>query len=531
MGEHGTREAEIDDLLRNEVLVDLFRVTRQALRASVPGYSIKNIEELYEFERHAEVAGGSESLHDFELWQESGDDSLLKGIEDYNREDCLSLYELHRWLLEQRPADLSWRLPPDQRERSEEKEEQDAERARVRDGLLAGAEEGDPTWLLAQLLYYHQREEKPQWWEYFFHLNLDDEELIEDKNTIGGLELVGEPIPVMRSLEYTFLFPAQEHGISGEAVDPKTGKTYHVKVDDEHGTLTFTRGIGRAEEPLPTGLIPPRPFYADVQRAALLRFAENRDRYPAATAILEREPPRTSLDGTLSEAALSLDRSYLFVQGPPGSGKTWNGARLAIALMKAGQRVGVTALSHKAIHKFLDDLEDAAAEEGFEFRGRKKGSGEGHYEGPNVDCTNSNEDMLDPELQLLAGTSWLFAREELDQHVDTLFIDEGGQFSLADALAVATAARNLVLLGDPNQLPQVSQGSHPAGADASVLGHLLGGDTTVRPDMGVFLEHTWRMRPEVNAFVSEAFYEGRLEPAEVTSTRSVAMGTASGFFR
>ena len=85
------------------MLVDLFRVTRQALRASVPGYSIKNIEELYEFERHAEVAGGSESLHDFELWQESGDDSLLKGIEDYNREDCLSLYELHRWLLEQRP--------------------------------------------------------------------------------------------------------------------------------------------------------------------------------------------------------------------------------------------------------------------------------------------------------------------------------------------------------------------------------------------------------------------------------------------
>ena len=69
--------------------------------------------------------------------------------------------------------------------------------------------------------------------------------------------------------------------------------------------------------------------------------------------------------------------------------------------------------------------------------------------------------MLDPELQLLAGTSWLFARDELDQHVDTLFVDEGGQFALADAIAVGTAARNLVLLGDPNQLPQVSQGSHP----------------------------------------------------------------------
>ena len=116
----------------------------------------------------------------------------------------------------------------------------------------------------------------------------------------------------------------------------------------------------------------------------------------------------------------------------------------------------------------------------------------------------------------------------MDQHVDTLFVDEGGQFALADALAVGTAARNLVLLGDPNQLPQVSQGSHPPGAEASVLGHLLGDDETVRPDMGIFLEETWRMRPEVNAFISEAFYEGRLEPAAVTSKRSVRTGTASG---
>jgi uncharacterized protein len=137
--------------------------------------------------------------------------------------------------------------------------------------------------------------------------------------------------------------------------------------------------------------------------------------------------------------------------------------------------------------------------------------------------------MLDEEVQLIAGTSYLFAREQLDQHVDTLFVDEGGQFALADALAVGTAARNLVLLGDPNQLPQVSQGSHPPGAEASVLGHLLGEDETLRPGMGVFLEHTWRLRPEVNAYISETFYEGRLEPAEVTSTRSIADGNGVRF--
>ncbi len=203
---------------------------------------------------------------------------------------------------------------------------------------------------------------------------------------------------------------------------------------------------------------------------------------------------------------------------------------MAIALMRAGRRVGVTALSHKAIHKFLEDVEEAAVEAGFEFRGMKKASGEGsRHEGPFVESTDSNDAMLDPELQLVAGTSFLFAREDMDRHVDTLFIDEGGQFSLADALAVGTAARNVVVLGDPNQLPQVSQGSHPDGTNASVAEHLLGEHETLPPEMGVFLEETWRMRPEVNAFISESFYEGRLEPAAVTSTRSVADGAGVRF--
>ena len=267
-----------------------------------------------------------------------------------------------------------------------------------------------------------------------------------------------------------------------------------------------------------------------MQRDAVLRFAQTQARYPALVEILERRPPRARLDGTLEDAALSLDGSYLFVQGPPGSGKTWNGARMAIALMRAGRRVGVTALSHKAIHKFLEDVEDAAREQGYTFRGPEEVGGRGHaLRGRFVESTGDNAAMLDQELQLLAGTSFLFAREELDRHVDTLFIDEGGQFALADALAVGTAARNLVLLGDPNQLPQVSQGAHPPGANASVLGHLLG-DGRDRPDgMGLFLEQTWRMRPEVNAFISETFYEGRLEPAPVTSSASLADGNGIRF--
>ncbi|MGE5691396.1 MAG: DEAD/DEAH box helicase, partial [Pseudomonadota bacterium] len=440
---------------------------------------------------------------------------------------CVSLYELHQWLLRLRPPGLDWRAPPKAREVKEETTVRLAELQAVKARLVGEGQE-----LLANLLEYHRREEKPQWWEYFHHRGLDEEELLDDGDTIGGLELQGEPVADKQSFVYTFTFPPQEHKIGGEAVDPATEKGYHVTVDDERGTVTLRRAKHRAEEPLPQALTPPQPLQTWVQRDAVRRFAQNRAAYPALVDVLERRPPRATLDAALAEAALSVDRSYLFVQGPPGSGKTWNGARMAIALMQAGRRVGVTALSHRAIHKFLDDLEEAAIEIGYSFRGLKKcgGSDGSRFEGRGiVQSTESYDELREDDVQLLAGTSFAFARDEFDQHLDTLFVDEGGQFSLADALAVGTAARNLILLGDPNQLPQVSQGSHPPGAEASVLAHLLDEDETVREGMGMFLAQTWRLRPEVNRYVSRTFYEGRLEPAPVAERRSVALGNGIRF--
>jgi uncharacterized protein len=260
------------------------------------------------------------------------------------------------------------------------------------------------------------------------------------------------------------------------------------------------------------------------------RFAESYlggdNRYPALVEILERRPPSARLDLAVPEAALSLDSSYLFVQGPPGSGKTWQGGQAAIALMRAGRRVGVTSLSHKAIHNLLRAIEHEAHRQGYTFRGRKKSSGneETRYEGPCIDSSDENADLLDPELHLIAGTAWLFSRPELGGHVDTLIVDEAGQVSLADAIASGTSTRNLILLGDPNQLPQVSQGAQPAEARLSVLQHLLADAVTIPPDRGIFLERTWRLRPELCAFTSDAYYGGRLEPAEAASRRTLAAG-------
>jgi predicted RecB family nuclease len=530
MGEHGTREDEMDDLLRQGVLVDLHRVARQALRASVESYSIKKLEALYGFQRTASVLGGNESTVLFEAWLECGERSLLDEVERYNEDDCRSTLALHQWLLSQRPADLPWRAPPDTREIKPEAEVVAEERERVKAALLLRSQaEGDSWWLLSHLLDYHRREAKPQWWEWFHHLELDEGELIEDSDTIGGLEPVGEPAPDKKSLIYTLSFPPQDHKIGGRCVDPATQKTYDVHVDDERGMVMLRRGVSRKDEPLPRGLIPDQPLQDTEQRGALMRFAgsylSGEDAYPALVALLERRRPRADLGVPVPEAVLTLDRSYLFVQGPPGAGKTWQGAKAAVALMRAGQRIGVTSLSHRGINKLLAEIEREAAEQDFRFRGRKKHTEEEDaHRGPFIDSTAEWKDLLDPELQLLAGTSWLFARAAFDRSVDTLFIDEAGQVALADAFASGTSAHSLVLLGDPNQLPQVSQGAQPEAAKASALQHLLGEHEIVPPEMGIFLPETWRLRPEVCAFTSEAYYKGRLVPAEVCAKRSLAAG-------
>jgi predicted RecB family nuclease len=538
MGEHGTRETEIDAFLRGEVLVDLYRVTKQALRASVDSYSIKAIEKLYGFERTAEVAGGDESVVRFEEWVETGDDGILEEVERYNEEDCRSTFELHEWLLGIRPAGLPWRDPPELRPRKEELELRDAERAALEARLLAGAEEGSPRRLLGHLVDYHQREARPQWWAWFRWPQLDDDELVADRTAMGRIVWDGRPPEVEgRSHAYRFTFPEQEHKLDGDGFDPDSRVGFRLRVDDDHGVLTVLRPTKREEEPLPRGLTPGPPYGDDVKREALMRFARayadgDLGRYPALTALLERRRPEVDLSGDPVAAALSVRESYLFVQGPPGSGKTWQGARMAVALMRAGKRVGVTSLSHKAIHNLLRAIEHEAERQGFEFRGAKRGdedSANTGFDGRWIETSEDSDVCADPTYDLVAGTAWALTRPSTDRHeaerpLDVLFVDEAGQLALADVLAAGTSARSLVLLGDPNQLPQVSQGSHPEGSDRSVLQHLLGEELTVPPDRGLFLAKTYRLRPELCAFTSDAYYEGRLGYAPDAARRSLRAG-------
>ena len=554
MGVYATREAEVDDLLRRKMFVNLLSIFHQSLRAGVPSYSLKALESLFGFTRVGAVRSGMDAIVEYERWRESQEQNFLDQIAAYNEEDCRATLALLDWLHKLRPSELPWPALPEPRAISEEAAEILDARQRLRDELVTGAEAGECRWLAGELLEYHRREARPAWWWFFERCDMTPEELVEDAESIGCLEAEENqsPIPQKRSFIYTLKFPPQDHKLApGSAHDAATGKSAGeiLEIADATGTLKLLRGPKLAGTALPEALIPGGPYRDHDQRMALFRLAESiwKDdrRYPALEAVLKRERPRISglsadegihtidLDEMRSRV-LGLDSSYLFVQGPPGAGKTWAGARLIAHLLKNGKRIGVAAQSHKAIHNLLNEIEKFARETALRFRGLKKSSGdnpESVYEGDFITSEEQFARLAEKAngAQLLAGTAWLFSRHELDRSLDYLVIDEAGQVALADALAIGTAAKNLILLGDPLQLAQVAQGLHPPGSGASVLEHLLGEAPTIPEDRGIFLEKSYRMHPNVCVFISEIVYAGRLHSDDSAARRTTSWGTGIRF--
>jgi predicted RecB family nuclease len=562
-GAHGTREEELDDLLRNHVFVDLYKGVKEGMRISQPGYGLKKVEAFYMGERETAVTDGNDSVIEFERWLEEGDDSILQAIAEYNRDDCVSTLKLREWLLEQRDAaaaeygaEIAWEEPT-VGERSEERVEIHRETAELADRLLEGvpadreeaSEEQRNRALLAYLLQYHRREERPVWWMFFSRIDAEPDDLIDDADCVAGLteDEESEPRPVKRSIAYRLRFPTQETKVGpGSYKDQRTGRDGGtvIEIDRPGGWLDLKRGPRFDGVSLPGALIPGGPYDTQGQQTALRSLAsevlangfDGDGPYRAARDILLRYPPRLrgrergeplqagSLDIEEMKAIVhALDSTCLFIQGPPGSGKTWRGARLIVDLIDRGNRVGVAANSHKAIHKLLDEIEQVAEEDGVELHGLKKATSsnaesrfESKLDEELIGNTTKDTVAANPDVKLVGGMAWHFCNEIVrDQApLDYLFIDEAGQVSLADALAMSTAARNIVLLGDPQQLPQVIQGAHPNNAATSVLEHLLGDRQTIPPEEGLFLDRSFRMHPDVCAFVSEIMYEGRLHSAE-----------------
>jgi uncharacterized protein len=565
-GRHATREAEVDRLLRGDVLVDLYRVVRQGVRVSQEGYGLKKLEPLYLDARVGGIQDGGSSIVVYEDWIESQDPALLESIRAYNEIDCLSTLGLRDWL-EARRAELPEALRPDEvdGEASEAVTEADARSQALATALLTGVpdhpeerdDEQQGRWLLAQLLGWHRREMRPEWWAWFDRLERSDEELTNDRESLGELTFVDEVEDLGRSAIYRYGFdPAQEHKwkVGDKPRDPRTekGAGEIVAIDLGAGTVDLKRGKGSWEHP--TSLVPPPPIDTKVPREAVERLAAAVVEHPqhdppqhrAALDLLRRRPPRTfGVDPGMSLAHLGetgsdavrrlvpdLLGACLAVQGPPGAGKTWTGAALIVDAVRRGKRVGITAQSHSAIGNLLAEVAKRAADEGQPVRMLQKAGEDKRCDLPGVTCTDSNADVdaaLDlHHVDVVAGTAWLFARPELDGKLDVLVVDEAGQRSLADVLAVSGSAVDLVLLGDPQQLAQVSKGTHPPGAEASALQHVLDGHATVPPDRGVFLDRSYRMHPDVCAFVSAIAYDDRLKPVPGRERQAVADGPLVG---
>ncbi|MGY4169895.1 TM0106 family RecB-like putative nuclease [Bradyrhizobium sp. USDA 4529] len=550
MGRYATRENEVDNLLRAEIFVDLYSVVRHAIRASVESYSIKKLEPLYSFGRSVPLDEVAAVLARTQACLEMADsegvpESDKETIKGYNRDDCASTEGLRRWL-EALRADLIEKGATIDRPTVATAEigpELDAWQGKVAalaarlvkdvpDDANERTAEQKARWLIASLLDWHGREKKAVWWEYFRLRDLSAEDLLRERNGLADIEFLERVGGKAKVPVHRYRFALQETDIRpGDDLRSLGGQKFGsvVALSLEERTIDVKKRKDTAE------VHPEAVFahsYVDTQVLAdsLVRIGEfvadngieGEEEYRAARDLILAVAPRLRGQGLLREGeatlatavrvALNLDRSILPVQGPPGAGKTFMGARMICALAKEGKTIGVTANSHKVIRNLLDEVVAAAAAEEQPIRCIQKVSDE-EDDLPNLSFTTGNSEFLDAlggAGRVGGATAWFWARPDATHSVDVLFIDEAAQMSLANVLAVSQAADSVVLLGDPRQLEQPIQGSHPLGADISALDHLLGPHATVPPDCGLFLPETWRLHPTICNFSSELFYEGRL---------------------
>ncbi|MFZ0180287.1 MAG: TM0106 family RecB-like putative nuclease [Candidatus Dormiibacterota bacterium] len=555
MGRFATHEDAVDDLFRRGVFVDLYRVVRQGLRAGVESYSIKRLEPLVGYGRVVDLRDATTHLIAFEQALDEGtakdaatDSRVVAG---YNEDDCRSTLALRDWLEARRP-ELATKLGcsvPRPVVQAEPESTEDPEivelRAKLQDGLpedeATRTQEQRALALLADLLDYFRRDNKPAWWKYFHVRNdLNDAERLYEREAISGLAFIGTAGQENKSTLFEYSFPPQEHGSPDTVEDPATGNKWALHaIDDARGVLTLKRGPSRLDDPHPSAVINGGPQYSKkIHTAQLKELARQLLRAPdagwplspAVDLLLRRSPrvggeeaaPLMKPGETATDAArrlvMALATSVLPIQGPPGTGKTYTGAHQILDLVQARRRVGVTANSHAVICHLLDELAKAAEERHQTVRiGQRadRDSASLSQVAADAELVFANNEQVraalaDGVVDVVGGTTWVWAAPTMTECVDVLFVDEAGQMCLADALAVASAAKNVVFLGDPMQLAQPSQGSHPPGSDVSALEHVLGGASTMPPESGLFIAQTRRMHPAICEFTSDTFYEGRL---------------------
>ena len=571
MGMYGTREDEIDRLLRAGALVDLHQAYKQGMRASVEEYSLKKVEAFYGFERKTllETSRGAMRYVEHRLELGWGNEEMpgwvREAMEGYNSEDCLSAAKLRDWLeaerktLEEGGASVPRFVDRDEKT-SEETEKQQTRIAKLVEQLTKNipadhkehTKEQQARWLLAQLLDWHRRDAKPKAWRYFDLRGMDDADLMEERDAVSGLVWMGSVTSASGSIADRYSFPNQETSVRADdkkEVHHKSQRIGTVVAIDPIGRTIDIKKVSDAARFHPTSIFVKEPYRnPKAQQDSLYRLGcWVRDNGIAAAGpwrgvrdLLHRKPPELSnseslkISGVeefgdeLTRVVSALNSSVLAVQGPPGSGKTTSAAQAIEALVtKRKLQIGVTALSHSVIRNLLGAI---VTEGAGSVRCMHKSDGKEHDSNDEIVVTTKNEVALkglkQRSVDVLGGTCFLWAREEFANSVDVLFVDEASQISLADVLAISQAAKSVVLIGDPQQLARPGDAPHPPGAEVSGLEHILmdpelGKLKTMPEHLGLFIDETKRLHPKICEFTSTAFYEGRLHSRAFTRSRVI----------
>jgi len=548
------RDAEDENLFASLVesglFVDLFLVAKNALRVGTESYGLKHLEHLVGFERSTGIEHGAGAVVEYEEWMTSRDDANLRNIARYNHDDVAATRALRDWLVEQRPAGCVWR------EAIITREPYELDTDELVEGLHLFGEDS-PEYLLGELLNYWRRERSADVTPKYVALNGDYSVLYDNMDFLTSLQFVRfeEPVGRERTRKMVLTWPEQtiDHSMSSgdvlyAGVGVPYGKGAITAIDLQQREVKIRWGALQEElAGVPAALTRDRYFRPAAKASALKDLARQvlePDVHGAPSrlsmALLRGDEPRFAPGegpegGVFLDELASvykwvdhLDESFVAFQGPPGTGKTYSGSHIIHHLIMSGKRVGVVAMSHPAIDNLMgatfqvfQDAGDAS-----QLRALRWQDDAEDVSLPFATYSKRKPDLASGEFNLIGGTAWLWANQEMRQHpVDFLLIDEAGQLSLADALASTNGARNMVLLGDPLQLSQVAKAEHPEGSGSSVLQHVLGEHLTIPDTRGVFIAETRRMHPDICEFISKQIYEDRLTSHVSCARQGTEFGT------
>ena len=526
------------------LFIDLLTVVRNSYQMGIESYGLKQLEKVTGFDRSDGIEAGSGAVLLYEDYVKSGDSSLLDAIAVYNEDDVRSTKVLRDWLVEHRPDGLRWR------EAELPEYDNNAELDELEFQLLK-FDQGTNEHLLGNLIGYWRRERSAQMTPLRELVSQPVADLVDEEKVITELSVlhretvsVNDETGAVKETA-TFTFPEQDVDedwgkdksnffIAG--VDGETNFANRNAIDLEQRTisLTWSRDPGK-QNLLPISVIPDDWVRPKVKEAALMAAASdiltNPNSLPDVTKEILRQNKPRFFEGKGPKGGIfnddidemvawisELDRSVVAVQGPPGTGKTYRGARMVRKLINEGKRVGICAPSYAAIGNFMEAVVKLHQEEGgFELKASQKipGSKSAKPLAPDVYYATSPKTVANPKYNLVGGTSWFFCGKEIIENpVDYLIVDEAGQMSLADIAAMSLHVTNVVLLGDPLQLEQVSNAVHAEGSGQSSLEYMLDGAMTIAEDRGVFIEETRRMHPSICHFISTQIYEDRLKSHE-----------------